>query len=179
LQVFDTPASGYFDVVDVPASVRVAKDNFFDLNDRWLQGWLANDQYLRLDWQDRATPPLPRIDAATSLPAAPPATTPPGTASAESQTGEVYRARLEVMRPAFVLFRMTWHPDWHVYVDGKAMETVMLSPGFVGAAVAAGSHRVECRYQPGFWKIWMAFGGIMATLLIGVLERRWRVTKRT
>ena len=80
----------------------------------------------------------------------------------ESQTGEAYRARLEAYRPAFALFRMTWHPGWKVYVDGKAVKTVMLSPGFVGAPVATGSHQVECRYEPGWWKIWMALGGVVA-----------------
>ena len=171
-QVFDTPATVYFDVVDVPASVRIGKDTFFDVNDRWMQGdWLANNQYLRLDLDDRVTPALPRIDAATSLPAAPSAAS-PGKVTSESQTGEVYRAGVEAQRPAFVVFRMTWHPCWKVYVDGKAVETVMLSPGFVGAPVSRGSHHVECRYEPGWWKIWMALGGAAVAVLIGVLERR-------
>jgi hypothetical protein len=171
-QVFDTPASGYFDVVDVPASVRIDKTTFFDVNDRWMQGdWLANNQYLRLDLRDSLTPALPRLDATASLPAAPSAP-PPGTVLSESQTGEVYRAELEARRPAFVLFRMTWHPNWNVYVDGKAVETIMLSPGFVGAPVSSGSHWVECRYEPGWWKIWMALAGIVVAVLIGVVERR-------
>jgi hypothetical protein len=179
-QVFDTPANGYFDVVDVPASVRIAKDTFFDVNDRWMQGdWLAHNQYLRLNLGEalrggNAKPALPRLDAGTSLPPAPAA--PPlsaGAVAGEWQNGEVYQAKLEAHRPAFALFRMTWHPGWKVYVDGEVVETVMLSPGFIGAPVTAGSHQVKCRYEPGWWKVWMALGGIVITVGVGVGERRF------
>jgi len=171
LQIYDTPAAGYFDVVDVPAAARINKDTFFDLNDRWMHGdWLANQQYLRLDLRDGVQPALPRVEAGSSLPAAP-VSAPPGRVVNEWQRDEVYAARVEAQRPAFVLFRMTWHSCWKVYVDGKGVETAMLSPGFVGAPIAAGSHEVECRYEPGWWKIWMALGGVIAAAAMGFSER--------
>lgn len=177
-QVFDTPANGYFDVVDVPASVGVNKDTFFAVNDRWMQSdWRINSQYLLLDLPDvrhpSIVPALPRLDASASLPVAPSAR-PAGVVASESQEGETYRAKLEAQRPAFALFRMTWHPGWKVYVDGKAVESVMLSPGFVGTPVAAGSHQIQCRYEPGWWKVWMALGGLIATAIVAIAERRFR-----
>jgi hypothetical protein len=179
-QVFDTPAKGYFDVVDVPASVRVNRDIFFDVNDRWMQSeWLVNNRYLRLDFAEPAAaalgPAVPRVDASASLPAIPAAPA-PGEVMSESREGETYRAKLDVKRPAFALFRMTWHSAWKVYVDGKVVESIMLSPGFVGAPVAPGSHQVECRYEPGWWKVWMALGGALAAAAF--ILREWLLLSR-
>ena len=171
LQIYDTPAAGYFDVVDVPASAKIDKETFFDLNDRWMHGdWLVHNQYLRLDLRDGVQPALTRVDAGSPLPAAPVSQS-PGRVINEWQREEVYSARLEGQRPAFLLFRMTWHPCWKVYVDRKPVETVMVSPGFLGAPIAAGSHEVECRYEPGSWKLWLAFAGLIAAAAMGVSER--------
>src|SRR4029077_17458721 len=49
--VFATPDTGYFDVVDVPAAIHTTKHNFYDVNDRWLQSdWVAKRQHLLLDF---------------------------------------------------------------------------------------------------------------------------------
>jgi hypothetical protein len=48
-RVFEAPGTGYFDVVDVPAAIRITRRNFYDVNDRWLQSdWVARKQYLWL-----------------------------------------------------------------------------------------------------------------------------------
>src|ERR1022692_4893691 len=48
--IFATPATGYFDVVDAPATVHTTKHNFYEINDRWLQSdWVAQRQHLLLD----------------------------------------------------------------------------------------------------------------------------------
>ena len=36
-RIFDAPGSGYFDVVDVAASVAVNKDSFYAINEQWLR----------------------------------------------------------------------------------------------------------------------------------------------
>jgi hypothetical protein len=85
-----------------------------------------------------------------------------------SQSGEEYRAEFETPHPAPVIFKMTWHPNWKAYVDGRLTETAMVSPGFVGVPVPAGHHALLVRYEPGTWKLWMALGGILAVLLMAL-----------
>jgi hypothetical protein len=154
------PGTGYFDVVDVSEAVPTTRETFYDINDRWLHGEaFAQARYLRLDFY-----PEPAADLA-QVPAGSP---PPGKVLSEQQHAQNYQASVEAIRPSFVLFRMTWHPNWQVSVDGRPAKSVMLSPGFLGVAVPAGSHEIVCRYEPGNLKIWMAVAGIVTVILIAV-----------
>ena len=122
VQILDAPGGGYFDVVDVAAWSPANKQNFFDLNSRWLQSdWPERKAYVWLNFRGAApanVPPLPEADRFRRTAAAPQSSA--GTIASERQDGEVYRADLEIARPSFALFKMTWHPNWVAYVDGKA-----------------------------------------------------------
>jgi len=52
----------------------------------------------------------------------------------------------------------------------------MLSPGFLGVPVTPGHHQILCRYEPGFWRLYLAMGGCLLVGLIVVIE--WRRTPR-
>jgi len=93
-----------------------------------------------------------------------------GSVIEERQEGEVYRAEVEAVRPSWVLFKMTWHPNWKVRVDDKLAPTVMLSPGFTGIAIPAGRHRVVCRYEPGWWKVTLALCGLLIAASAIIVE---------
>ncbi len=164
-QVLDAPGSGYFDVADVAAATPVTRETFYDLVDPWLHGdGFAKAQYLRLDFPGRPAGELPRTAAGS-----------PGAVLAEHQTGQVYEADLDASRPAFALFRMTWHPNWRVLVDGQSVPTSMLTPGFLGAPIPAGRHHILCRYEPGNAKILMALSGLAICLFLATLE--WRLAR--
>ena len=94
----------------------------------------------------------------------------------ETQAGQRYRAQVAAARPALLLFKMTWHPNWIAYVDGKVQPTAMLSPGFVGVPVAPGAHGVQLAYQPGFWKLEMALAGLAIALTALAAEKRGYLT---
>src|ERR1039458_5812446 len=114
--VFDAHGGSYFDVVDVVASVKTTKNNFFDVNDRWLQSdWVPLRAHLWLDWQGDAPPRLPRVPPDEGLPAMQ-ALPSPGEVLREERNGEVYQAELEAVRPSFALFKMTWHANWKAYL---------------------------------------------------------------
>jgi uncharacterized membrane protein YfhO len=106
---------------------------------------------------------------------------PPGDANAASpgemvsarQSGEEYRVEFLAARPAWALFKMTWHPNWKAWLDGQPRETAMLTPGFVGVPVPAGRHTLLFRYVPGNWKLWTALGGLLAVLGMAIGERWW------
>jgi hypothetical protein len=174
VHILDAPGGGYFDVVDVAAQSPANKENFYDLNSRWLQSdWPERKAYVRLNFRGGAPADVPRLPEAGPLPQAAPApASSAGTIASERQDGEVYRAELEIARPSFALFKMTWHPNWVSYVDGKAASTAMLSPGFIGVPMAVGRHALLLQYEPGTWKLWMALGGLLAAVALAFAERR-------
>ena len=174
-RIFAAPTNSYFDLVDVAAAVKTTRNNFYDVNDRWMQSdWVMKRAHLRLDWRDDASPRIARLapeDALPQFPMLPSA----GEVRGEQRNGEVYQANLEAFRPCFALFKMTWHANWKAYVDGKPQETEMLSPGFVGVPLTPGHHSVVMRYEPGGWKAALGFAGLAGVLLLIVTERRgWR-----
>jgi hypothetical protein len=176
-QIFDAPGAGYFDVVDVPASVAVDKDSFYATNEQWLRSdWVEKRAHLWLDFGTGAPSGMPRLEAAAPVPPTPASAGRAGEINAEQQTREEYAARFTVSRPGFVLFRMTWHPNWVAYVDGKVQRTAMLSPGFVGVPVLPGEHSIRMRYEPGAWKWIMALAGLLVSLAAIALERRGYLT---
>ena len=149
-RIFEAPGSSYFDLVDVVAAVKTTRNNFYDVNDRWLQSdWVMKRAHLRLDWRGDASPQIARLAPEDALAAHCPCCPPPGEVRGEQRDGEVYQAELEALRPCFALFKMTWHANWKAYVDGSLQETMMLSPGFVGVPLTAGRHSIVMRYQPG------------------------------
>ena len=171
-RVMAAPGDGYFEVVDVFYSVKTTKFDFYDISDRWLQSpWVDQRQYLLLDMFGDADRSFPHLDPAAALPPSP--TFPfPGNVVADSHDDQTYRAEVDAVRQSFVLFKMTWHPNWKATVDGEPVKTAMLSPGFIGIPVKAGRHHIECRYQPEAWKSLLAFGGIFFALIAIIGERR-------
>jgi ABC-type dipeptide/oligopeptide/nickel transport system permease component len=46
-----------------------------------------------------------------------------------------------------LVFKVTYHPNWHVTVDGRDADTFMVSPSFVGVSLPAGDHFVTAEYR--------------------------------
>jgi hypothetical protein len=172
--VLDAPATGYFGLVDVLAAAKATRLNVYDINKPWVRSdWPDADQYVRLDFHDESPGSLMSLVPGSALPAAPPAGAPAGSVSNERQTGQVYEADLDVARPAWTVFRMSYHFCWKAYVDGVAQQTAMLTPGFLGVQVAPGRHHIVCRYEPGNWKLYLAAAGLAITMLLVIGERLW------
>ncbi len=172
LRIFEAPGEGYFDVVDAFYAVRVTKDDFYDVNDRWQQSdWVASRQHLLLDLSGRAPSQMPRLSPDDPLPAPPPFPY-PGVVVNEQTSDQDYQAEIEAARRSYVLFKMTWHPNWRATVDGAPVETVMLSPGFTGIPVPAGRHKIDIRYEAETWKSVLAILGLL--LVCGIAVAEWR-----
>src|SRR5262249_53723294 len=144
-RLFSAMGGSYFEVVDALASVKTTRNNFYDINDRWLQSdWVIKRIHLLLDWHGDAPNWIPRMapeDALSSMPLLPF----PGEVTNEQRKGEAYQAEVDARRLCYVLFKMTWHPNWKAYLDGRPVKTVMLSPGFVGVPLTSGHHQILCR----------------------------------
>jgi len=171
-RLLDAPGKGYFGLVDVRAAAHVDRSTVADITAMWMKsGWLEHDQFVRLDFDDTAPKDLPRVTPGGSMPPLLPSTTSPGVVTNEKQTGQIYEADLNANWPAVALFRMTYHFAWKAYLDGHSQPAMMLTPGFLGVSVPAGTHHILCRYEPGNTKLVMAGAGFGLTLLLIVAER--------
>ncbi len=165
--IFATPDTGYFDVVDVANAAHVTKETFYDINSRWLQS--EGVEQRRHVWLDLGGPPPTGLP---SWPAQlPESGSSPGSIVSERDGDAEFRAECDAARAAYVLFKMTWHSNWHAWVDGRPVATAMLSPGFIGVPVAQGRHNILLRYEGSAWKVWLALGGLLAAIGHGVYLR--------
>jgi hypothetical protein len=65
----------------------------------------------------------------------------------EIKTGlEYYSYTVESSEKSFIVFPMTYFPNWIVTVDGVEVETFWTTPGVVGFEVPPGRHVVEAKY---------------------------------
>jgi hypothetical protein len=176
--VYEAPPSSYFDLVNVGAAIHTTKDDFFYISDVWMRSdWVARREHLLLDFGRLPPAGLPYVEAAPDLPPPPMLPLPAGTVSEESHSGESYRAHVDAAQEGYLLFKMSWHPNWKAYIDGKPAATVMLSPGLTGIPMPRGGHRILCRYEPEALRSVLAIAGLALTLLVGVWEwRRRRMT---
>jgi len=148
--VFTISDSSYFDVVDAAEVRPVTRNTFYQVNDRWLS---SPEVERRRHW-------ILQIDGSQGLPdPVPQDATSPGEVAGERVEAGRYEIDAALARPAYVLFKMTWHPNWRARVDGELASTVMLSPGFIGVRAPAGRHHIRLDYEGSTWRIWLAVAG--------------------
>jgi hypothetical protein len=85
-------------------------------------------------------------------------------------------SRLDVLvgcpdRSTLVL-KVTYHPNWHVTVDGREVATFMVSPSFIGVALEAGNHFVTAEYRSTPSKTPLLIGGVL--IVLAELAYVWR-----
>ncbi|HUY27843.1 MAG TPA: hypothetical protein VMV27_10530 [Candidatus Binataceae bacterium] len=94
-----------------------------------------------------------------------------GTVEDEAITPDLMRARVNAAVPALLVFKMTYHPNWHVTVDGSPARTLMVSPSYLGVPVAAGVHEVAAEYRSSPLKnVLLAIGivTLVAVIALGI-----------
>ncbi len=66
---------------------------------------------------------------------------------------------------------MTYHPNWHVTVDGKESDKIQVSPYFTGVKISEGNHKVNFYYDPGTVKRFLLVTGIISMIALFFLDR--------
>jgi hypothetical protein len=75
-----------------------------------------------------------------------------------------------------MVLKVTYHPNWHVTVDGREVETFMASPSYVAFALPAGQHFITAEYRSAPLKDLLFFVGAVAAL--GAIASRLRLRVR-
>jgi len=60
-------------------------------------------------------------------------------------------AEVDVMQPTTFVARMSWHPRWHVYIDGDEAPLRRVTPDFPAVDVPAGRHKLAFRFERPWW----------------------------
>ncbi|MBN1947124.1 MAG: YfhO family protein [Bradymonadales bacterium] len=148
----------------------------YQLNRRFVDGpWHARGRFVRIGWRsdDRAEEGETEIGPAFAFPSeqTDPWRGPRGHVIESGGGGDRYDTSVHLEDPGYVLFRMTYHPNWRAWVDGRQVETVMLSPSFVGIPVQAGEHRIEMVYSPDLWTVILFCSGLGLIGLVFLADR--------
>jgi hypothetical protein len=96
----------------------------------------------------------------------------PGMVLSEKAGKNIFTGKVRAEKDCFLLFKMTYHPCWHAYIDGKEKDKVMLSPGFIGVKVDKGVHKVEFIYRTQRWKTPLLLAGLFSLFALFMWERK-------
>ncbi len=172
---------GYFGVVASAGFLHYAKGKGRELtafNRAFIAGrWHADGRFVRIGWREDDSPAAGEqwLTTGGSFDDAAPDgwRAPRGQVLASQGRGDHYQARVRLEDAGIVLFRMTYHPNWHAELDGMAVETMMLSPGYVGIRAPAGEHTVTMTYRPPRWTRVLMWAGIAFLALVAAVDL-WR-----
>ncbi|MGA7670726.1 MAG: YfhO family protein [Nitrolancea sp.] len=175
--LYQVDTTGYFDLVASPLALTGNRGDFYPAASSWINGpepGLKQEPQVVLDGSTPSTPsvPLTLASPVVSRPLSD-AQGPQGTITDE-QVGKLgsYAATVDVGAPTMVMVKVTYHPGWHVTIDGNTVEPVMLMPSFVGIPVPAGTHSVQLTYESGSLRDLLGIFGIVLLGLTAVAERR-------
>ena len=101
-----------------------------------------------------------------------------GSVSSETHSKGYYSASVsvaerETRERCVVLFKMTYHPEWRVFVDGVEQEKIMLSPAFMGVVVPSGVHDVIFSYDVALYRKLLGIFSVLS--LVGLFWLRKRI----
>ncbi|TMC78200.1 MAG: hypothetical protein E6J09_05205 [Chloroflexi bacterium] len=71
-----------------------------------------------------------------------------------------------------LVLKITYHPNWHVTVDGREVATFMVSPSLIGVALEPGDHFVTAEYRSTPSKTPLFIGGVL--IIVAELAYVWR-----
>ena len=139
--LYEAPTSGYAKYVAIGSRQAVAtKDELFQAARAWERKAPVgvDPPFIRFDYPAKAVGPGP-----SSVPGC------PDGGRTDFSAFHPGRIKLVVECPAdsTLMIKTTFHPNWHVAIDGVDVPTFMVSPSFIGVSMPAGKHQVDVVYH--------------------------------
>lgn len=175
-QVFGAvvPTRGYFDIVKTNWFFSYSESTQSDLKNltkKFMESnWHDLRRFIRIGWEKGDKPkdeeieitPYSKID----LPYNKNEVVLNGSVINESYENGIFKAIVDIKNPSYLLFRMTFHPNWLALVDGNFVKTVMLSPSYIGVPLQAGKHEIKLKYKPPLWTFLLFCVGLLSIILV-------------
>jgi len=134
------------------------------------QKWIASDEPARgrfIAYRPKGEAADPELEAAVT-PDTKDDPTPPGIIEHEVITPDSMAAQVTATTSALLVMKISYHPNWHVMVDGREQRTFMVSPSFIGTIIAPGHHQVSAEYRSSrLKKALMVLGGLILLVILG------------
>jgi hypothetical protein len=167
--------TGYFDLVGSDSAFVGDKDDFYTATSHWLISDLPRvKQHPAIFLEGEANEfknVFPLSQAAELIPMA---SFPPeaarGQVIAEIVGNNIYTAQVNVERQSYVMLKVTYHPNWHVTVDGVEATTEMLMPSYIGVKVEPGTHQLLFEYRAQPWRSYLELSGLLTLFILSFVE---------
>ena len=178
-KMYRVSGGGMFSVISIPLAWEGDRTDLWNLSSEWMESRLMPlHQHIAVYAPGKAPKGRYRavLHAGDKVSQADPSTSasePQGVVADEVQQGEDYSAAITVDRPAYVLFKSSFHQGLRAAVDGVPVQTLLVTPGMLAFPVPSGQHRVKVWYQPMALKYVLLFVGIAGVLALA-LQRKNR-----
>jgi hypothetical protein len=168
--VYEASRDGYFGLGDVFATYAGPQSTYYEPSAAWLATPLPRaGLFVALGPGPGG---LPSVERWQPFPPAPPELeTPRGEIVSVAASPGRWKAGVRLTRPCQVIFKSTFFPDLAFTVDGIAVSSIRVTPGFLAATVPAGDHVVEVVYRPSPAKPVLFVAGFAAFGLMAFLSR--------
>jgi hypothetical protein len=77
---------------------------------------------------------------------------PLGSIEDEIVTPDSMSARATATTAAVLVIKTSYHPNWHVFVDGHEQSAFMVSPSYIGTLLTPGQHQIRAEYRSSLLK---------------------------
>jgi hypothetical protein len=166
--LYRAPGGGYAEYAAIVRSEKPSSQlDLFERARAWLRGGSATGwQFTRYEY--RETRPIdvavPIADCAH-----------PGISYQRAQPSR-YDVLASCATDSAMVLKVTYHPNWHVAVDGREVATFMASPSYLAFALPAGQHFITAEYRSAPLKDPLFAAGVLA--LLASLAYAWRAPAR-
>jgi hypothetical protein len=164
--LYRAPTTGYAEYVAITARLAVPNQaSLFSLNRGWEQTHKLPGERLFMRYDYPAT--VAGVDFAGTAAC-------PGGGKTDYERFQPDTINLAVECPAdsTLVIKTTYHPDWHVYVDGAEVPDFMVSPSYIGISLPAGKHTVDAVYRADPIKAPLVWVGVFAAAFLLLMRSR-------
>jgi len=95
-----------------------------------------------------------------------------GTVTEEHVSADRFDFSVDCRETANLVIKVTYHPNWHVTIDGAEQPTFMVSPSYIGVEVPAGHRKIHAEYRSNALKKLLLVLGAFAVGAAIALRRR-------
>ena len=181
-QLLEAPSGGYLGLAETPVGFEGSEPDYHVASQAWFLSRAPGEGI----YPALAIPSAPKLDglqyepmagASTAINHLHAAYTPAelGAIENEADTSFDYQATVRVDHPATLFLKATFHPDWHVYVNGHEVDPFMVSPSFPAIHLEPGTYTVHFVYEANAMRTPLLALGFLTLGLVAVADfkRDW------